>query len=1028
MLVCSVFFLEAKAQEIPHFIEKLTTREGLSSNKINDLVQDDNGFLWVATSDGLNRFDGTEVVQYFYREHTNSIPHNYVYCLKKLPGNCLAIGTQAGLSFYNAGSGSFYNFYYPRNSSLDENNNAIVQLETDAGGHLWAASRNCIYIFNAQHRLKKVFASPFTESDATRQRLRFVEKMFPLPDGHMLLCLYDGWYVCPAGGDSITRLKKSSFKTQFGFLRDTAPGQNAVKGSNEPYFPSSCIFKAFQRYFLFIAPGADSLFLLDEQGRRRGSCFFPYNKYPYVSWSQQLAPLDSNRLLFLFHQHGLAVISVRWQSGQPQLLGISPLFFETSEYGNALCDRQGNWWLATTEKGLEKIAVHKQSFNGSILTDSSTRKQLSAEIISISRYRNSLWMATYGDGFFSVDLPSGRQRQFRLYHTGNDRWANFIWNVRQLNADTLWVGTQAGMFWYCISARRYGRIANYPGKPPVLDSVAITTQFTDSRGLVWMGLGRGQGLCCFDNSSHRFTYFPGGQPQAYPLRYPTNMAEDARGNLWFANDASTALVHWNRAANRFRCIALPAAYRKQLSNLFGIYCESDSVLWLGTIASGLVKFNPLRNTVTIYGHDRGLINSHINSIYADSSKRLWLVTDGGLSCFDPLTETFSNYTENEGLPLRTPTSFFYYDASEKRLYGGGRGAYFYFDPQSTHSSRAPQPTIITAMQVNGRPFMPAPGKEAVFSEQQNDITIHYAAVDLNGGPDTKYAYKLLGEDTGWIMAGRQRQINFSHLSPGHYTFIVRSQNANGLWSPQHAGIRFYIPPSFTQTIWFYALVLLALAGLFYFLYRFRLRQLAGTERMRAEISRNLHDEVGSTLTNISLGSLLAQKQLQHEGPINKLLERIYQDSQTVSQTMREIVWSINPNIDTLGEALPRMLQYASELLEAKGIDLQAETAPEIEHIRLTMQERRDLYLIFKEAVTNLARHSAARHAGIRFRLLGNTLMMTISDDGAGFAKTVSFMSNGLKNMLERAKNHQWQLNVQSEPGTGTTLTLKAIIA
>src|SRR5258706_15735890 len=109
-LFCYICFIHGAAQDIPHFMEKLTAKEGLSSNKINDVMQDDNGFLWIATSDGLNRFDGTEITQYYYRDGINSLPHNYVYCLKKLPGNCLAAGTQAGLSFYNGNTGSFRNF------------------------------------------------------------------------------------------------------------------------------------------------------------------------------------------------------------------------------------------------------------------------------------------------------------------------------------------------------------------------------------------------------------------------------------------------------------------------------------------------------------------------------------------------------------------------------------------------------------------------------------------------------------------------------------------------------------------------------------------------------------------------------------------------------------------------------------------------------------------------------------------------------------------------------------------------------
>jgi signal transduction histidine kinase len=201
-----------------------------------------------------------------------------------------------------------------------------------------------------------------------------------------------------------------------------------------------------------------------------------------------------------------------------------------------------------------------------------------------------------------------------------------------------------------------------------------------------------------------------------------------------------------------------------------------------------------------------------------------------------------------------------------------------------------------------------------------------------------------------------------------------------------------------------------------------------TEQIRSEISRNLHDEVGSMLTNISLGSLLAQKQLTGDSPVNRILDRIYLDSQNVSQTMREIVWSIDPRIDTLGEALPRMLHYASELLEAKNIELEAEIVSGIEHVKLSMEERRDLYLIFKEAVNNLAKHSKATHVKVNFQLPGHALVMTISDNGIGFDRSLSPHGTGLKNMKERAEKHHWQLTMQCGSGKGTTIVLKAQIA
>ncbi|HXB92919.1 MAG TPA: ATP-binding protein, partial [Puia sp.] len=239
---------------------------------------------------------------------------------------------------------------------------------------------------------------------------------------------------------------------------------------------------------------------------------------------------------------------------------------------------------------------------------------------------------------------------------------------------------------------------------------------------------------------------------------------------------------------------------------------------------------------------------------------------------------------------------------------------------------------------------------------------------------------------------------------------------------------FRIHAPFTATLWFYALLLLVVVAAGYWLYRYRRRQLNRTRQVRSEISRNLHDEVGANLTNISLSSLLARRELHNDDLVNQLLERIYQDSQLVSESMREIVWSINPDIDTLGEALPRMLHYAAQLLEANGIQLQAEITPEVEHLKLSMQQRRDVYLIFKEAVNNMVKHSRASRAIVRFEQSGNTLVMSVADNGSGFDAAVQALENGLKNMRERARQHHWTLDIRSRPQQGATITLNARIA
>jgi ligand-binding sensor domain-containing protein/two-component sensor histidine kinase len=991
------------AQGLPHFVEKLTVAEGLSSNVITSLVQDDNGFLWIATPDGLDRFDGTEIVHYLHRQDTNSLVHNYVNCLIKLPDNVLAIGTQAGLSFYDGKTGSFQNFYSHHQPALDLYNNVIVELAADAHGNCWAASKNCVYVFDTRHNLKKIIPSSFTETTAARERLNFVGKMLPLSDGNVLLYLHDGWALCSASADTLTRPRLPFLPT-----------------GNATTFPGARLFKVFDKHLLSIPPGKDSLLLMDEQGRLESRCFFPYDRYPYISWSQQLVAIDSSRLLLLLHNYGLLILSLRWQSGIPTLSALSPLLLDRSEYKTALCDNQGNWWLATTKEGLQKISPSRQYFTGTPLIDRQTHRPIRYEVESCIRLGSTLWIATYGEGFFSIDLPSGRQVQHRLTGTGNDTWANFIWNISRQNKDTLFLGTQIGLFWYNRRMGKSGRLTGYPGKPRALDSVAITTQFTDSHGLLWMGLGKGNGLCTYDRQTRRFTWYPGNTPQGYPLRYPTDIAEDGNGDCWFTNDASNQLVRWDHATRRFSTVTLPSTARQQVGPLRGICCQSDSILWIGDVTGGLLRYNRNNRSVISYSRENGLTNCHITDIYQDNKNRLWLATEGGLACFDPYTQSLTNFTPKDGLPVTSPTGNFFYDPLDKRIYTGGNGGYFSFDPDDILPATTAKKTLITAVQVNGIPWRLDPDKPAVFRSQQNDITIQYAAVDLLDGPSTRYLYRLIGADTGWIMAGKQRQIDFSHLPPGRYTFQVRAAETN---IGDVASLSFRIEPPYTQTADFYALLGGIVATAAWILFRYRRRQTNRTRQIRSEISRNLHDEVGANLTNISLSSLLAQQQLQNSGEVNRILERIYQDSQLVSESMREIVWSINPDIDTLGEALPRMLHYASNLLEANSIELQAGIVPEVERLRLSMKQRRDVYLIFKEAINNMVRHSRATRAIVQFYLSGKALIMKIADNGAGFDPAGSSQGNGLRNMQDRARQHRWKLKITSHPQQGTTIIL-----
>ncbi len=746
ILFFQFFSTDSSAQNLPHFIENISTEKGLSTNNIYDIVQDDNGFLWIATPDGLNRYDGTEVVQYFHHANANSLPHNYVTCLKKLTGNYIAIGTQGGLAFFNTATGMFKNFYYKQNPALDAHNNFFKRLETDAEGNLWAISGNCIFIFDNTRKLKKVIISSFKPADITSQRIEFAEKVLPLSNGNSLLNLYNRWIIYSLKTNSLTPVNNSVSARQLSFLNNISPPYL------NKYFSAGHLYKIFNKYFLCIPSAEDSLFLFNENGNKLSSCYFPYNQYPHVWWEQRISEIDSSKILFLFNDGGFSILPVNWQNNKPELQQLSPPLFTEQHFNTAICDRQKNWWLATNEGGLQKISPFKQGFMGDTLF-TKTGIPIKSEIVSVNKSNNKLWVATYGNGFFEIDAATHKQQQHLFSKTNNDMWANYVWNVRPVSNDTLWVGTQAGMFWYNIASEKFGRLPAYKGKPVVIDSVPITTQFTDSHNLVWIGLGTGQGVCCYHIKNKIFTHYRGSSAEGYPLRYPTNIAEDANGNLWFANDGSPVLIRWKRNANVFEKITLPFATQKQIGDLSCIMCEGDSVLWLGSVTCGLIKFNWVENTTNVYSHENGLRNNDFSGIFQDGEKRLWLLTKDGLSCFNRHRKNFVNYTSKDGLPMDYLTNYFFYDTASNLLYGGGNGKIFYFNPDVITFSKPPTKTIITALYVNGKSYMLNGNATAKFKYNQNDISIQYTSVDLVNGAQTKYAYKLIGEDTGWINLG-----------------------------------------------------------------------------------------------------------------------------------------------------------------------------------------------------------------------------------------------------------------------------------
>ena len=300
--------------------------------------------------------------------------------------------------------------------------------------------------------------------------------------------------------------------------------------------------------------------------------------------------------------------------------------------------------------------------------------------------------------------------------------------------------------------------------------------------------------------------------------------------------------------------------------------------------------------------------------------------------------------------------------------------------------------------------------------------INSSIVSYENGKQNIYEYRLLeNENTPWINIGPQQSINLNNLPPGKYTFQVRLSSPVARNDHKIASTTIIIISPFYRTWWFYTLCILVLTAVTYILYRLRIRQLLQVQQVRNRISSDLHDDIGARLTNIQILSALGEQQLEKPELAGMYLHRIVNEVQTSGEALDDIVWSINSKNDSGEELAARMRRYAGDIFEGDHILCNMNVNDNMSGIKLTMEKRRDLYLVFKEALNNILKHAQASHVSIELEAEDNKVLLRITDNGRGFDVNDPGNRNGLKNIKRRMEKWKGKSVIESVPGKGTIL-------
>lgn len=444
------------------------------------------------------------------------------------------------------------------------------------------------------------------------------------------------------------------------------------------------------------------------------------------------------------------------------------------------------------------------------------------------------------------------------------------------------------------------------------------------------------------------------------------------------------------------------------------------------------KFNKIDETFTHYNTKHGLINNVIYGILEDDSGNLWLSSNKGLSKFNPKKGTIRNYTTGDGLQSDQFGGNAYFEDSKGRMYFGGINGFNMFYPDSIKDNPFVPPIVITDFQIfnesvpigENSPLKRSitETKEITLPYKDNVFSFEFAALHYSSPDANQYAYKMEGFDKKWIYSGTRHYVTYTNLDPGKYVFQVIGSNNDGVWNKKGASVIIIISPPFWRTWWFITLMAIFILSIIGAIIYFRINNILEIERLRLKIAADLHDEIGTRLTEISLLSdMVYHVEVDNTKSFKDSVRNIGGIARSLIESMSDIVWLINPKRDSLYELFLKLKDNYEELLSYKEIYLYINNLNFLEKIRLPMEYRKNVYLIFKEAMNNSIRHSSCTEISINTETSGKLLTITMYDNGKGFDITKKSLGNGTENMRTRAEAIGGSLRIQSKVDEGTMI-------
>jgi len=1004
-LSCAGISQESRQYSFTHF----SSINGLAANHVNNIVQDDRGYIWIATINGLQRFDGNNFLTFNHdSENPKSIPaENVVAVYKDKKGRLWLSTIDNKVGLFDTEKFTYQEIkvkwqgtptYYFQKGLSEMIDGTLIIITLDYG----------IYVWNEQAR------------------------EFELKPGY--IPTPPGWRKNNFAEDSARQLILVACDSGMA-VYNKRTGHLNYRGNNIDHDSLVTKVEKEMNFYNVLVDRKGRYFFNSWPTNRAGPRFIFYNPanggfgdyyigdYMAIGYFEIGGAFSqSNGHLWVY---GASFLTQFIEGGTRPFVQVQNEYkdeqsIKFDRLHSIFEDNQHNLWLCS-DNGVFLFNPEAQFFNAYRLLHVGENRSIDLSAVSALHMKNNqIWVSSWGEGVYYFDenlnaLPIPKYME--KYRTA---WSIWCMTQDKIN-DDVWMGVQGGTILRCNPVKETSETAS----PAILDHRTVRHIVEDDQGNMWIGTQNGMVLKWDRKAAGND--ISKGYTKIIQTGMVMKMVVDQKGFLWVACMAFGVYkidTRTGKIVDRFYKLA---ADGKTLftDSPHDLFIYNDSMMMVPGDAINLI--NMRTNKVEFITTKEGLPSNTARSVQRDARGNFWIGMLNGMVRMNLEKRIFTYYDRRDGIVFDNFTSASAFKLPDGRLLFTTDHNFLAFDPTRVVTNNVPNDVQITDFRLANKPLLvdSLVKLDAIkLGYDNSSIMIEFNDLNFIRQNKIQYYYMLVGIDKEWVIAEDNHQAVYTWLPPGDYVFKVNCQNGDGIWSKSVTTLNIHVSSPFWKTWWFYGFLVLLAAAILYGIDRERVKRMRSMQQMRSQIAGNLHQEINTTLNSINLLSEMAKMKADKDLDRSKeYIDQIGEKSQNMMIAMDDILWSIQPENDSMDKTILRIEEFADALRNRYGTDIELQVDKKARSIELDMKTRHEFFLIFKEALRTFVQHAGARQVLIYLDHSGTKLALKIQAPETVLESTNLQVEKGITEMEKRASLIGALLDIQSDARTSNIILL-----